>query len=136
MLLAHFQDKSLPRPALLLRRGTEFGSVLAAYDVGAGTMRTRRKMHIRLSKLALRASLPECIRRALVSVQDSHANSTVAVVRGVVAAKIGVPLGGTYMWIFDTVCLKLFAAPQKKRRPRNRFVLKVSRQHSKQLSEQ
>ena len=93
-------------------------------------------MHIQWSKLDLRASLPKRIRRALVSVMDNHVDSTVVAVRGVVAAKIGVPLDGKYMWVFDKVCLKLFAAPQKKRRPRKRFVLKVSRQHSKQLSEQ
>ena len=115
---------------------TVWGSELAAYDAGAAATHTRRKMHKRWSKLALRASLPKRIRRALVSVRDSHADSTVAAVRGVVATKIGVPLDGKYMWVFDKVCLKLFAAPQKKRRPRNRFVLKVSRQQPKQLSEQ
>ncbi|MFM7985682.1 MAG: hypothetical protein ACKPKO_40855, partial [Candidatus Fonsibacter sp.] len=66
----------------------------------------------------------------------SHADSTVAAVRGVLAAKIGVPLDGKCMWVFLKVFLKLTAAPQKKRRPRKRFVLKVSRQHSKELSEQ
>ena len=44
-------------------------------------------MHKRWSKLALRASLPKRIRRAL-------ADSAVAAVRGVVADKIGVPLDG------------------------------------------
>ena len=115
---------------------TVLGSVLVAYDAGAATTHTRRKMHQRWSKLALRASLPKRIRRALVSVRDSHADSTVAAVRGVVAAKIGVPLEGKYMWVFDKVLFRLTAAPQKKRRPRKHFVLKVSRQHSKQLSEQ
>ena len=90
------------------------GSVLVAYDAGAATTHTRRKMHKRWSKLALRASLPNRIRRALVSVRDSHADSTVAAVRGVVATKIGVPLDGKYMWVFDKVVLKLTAAPQKK----------------------
>jgi hypothetical protein len=112
------------------------GSVLVTYYAGAGTTRTRQNMHIQWSKLALRASLPKRIRRALVSVKGSHADSEVAAVRGVVAAKIGVPLDGKYLWVFEEVCLKLVAAPQKKRRPRQRFLLKVSRQHSKQLSEQ
>ena len=112
---------------------TELGSVLVAYDAGAGAMRTRRKMHKRWSKLAFRASLPKRIRRALVSVMDNHADSTVAAVRGVVADKIGVPLNGKYGWVFDKVLLKLTAAPQKKRRPRKRFVLAVSRQHSKHI---
>ena len=76
------------------------------------------------SKLALRASLPKRIWRALVSVRDSHVDSTVVAVRAVVASKIGVPLDGKYMWVFDKVCLTLFAAPQKNRRPRKRFVLK------------
>ena len=80
---------------------TVLGSVLVAYDVGAGTTRTRRKMHIRSSKLALRTSLRKRIRRALVSVMDNHVESTVAAVRGVVAANIGVPMDGQYMWVFD-----------------------------------
>ena len=86
---------------------TVLGSVMVAYDVGAATTHTRRKMHKRWSKLALRASLPKRIRRALVSVRDSHVDSTVAAVRGVVATKIGVPLDGKYMWVFDKVFLKL-----------------------------
>ena len=44
---------------------TVLGSVLVAYDVGAGTKRTRRKMHKRWYKLDLQASLPKRIRRAL-----------------------------------------------------------------------
>ena len=75
---------------------TEFRSVLVAYDAGVGTKRTRRKMHKRWSKLALRASLPKRIRRDLVSVMDRLAESTVAAVRGVVADRIGVPLDGKY----------------------------------------
>jgi len=101
---------------------------MVAYDAGAGTTRTRQKMHIQWSKLALRASLPKRIRRALVSVMDHHAESTVVAVRGVVAAKIGVPLDGKYMWVCDKVFRKLTATPQKKRRPRQRFVLAVRRQ--------
>ena len=93
---------------------TEFGSVLVAYDAGAGTKRTRRNMHKRWSKLALRASLPKRIRRALVLVMDKLADSTVAAVRGVVADRIGVPLDGKCGWVFDKVFLKLTAAPQKK----------------------
>ena len=84
---------------------TEFRSVLVAYDAGVGTKRTRRKMHKRWSKLALRASLPKRIRRAL-------ADSTVAAVRGWWQTRLG------RLW---TVFLKLTAAPQKKRRPRKRF---------------
>ena len=109
------------------------GSVLVAYDAGAATTHTRRKMHKRWSKLALRASLPKRIRRALVSVRDSHVDSTVAAVRGVVAAKIGVPLDGKYGWVFDKVFIKRTAVPQKKRRPRKRCVLAVSPQHSKHI---
>ena len=110
---------------------TEFRSVRVAYDAGVGTKRTRRKMHKRWSKLALRASLPKRIRRALVSVVDKLADSTVAAVRVAVADMIGVPLDVKYGWVFDKVFLKLTSAPQKKRRPRKRFVLAVSRQHSK-----
>ena len=90
-------------------------------------------MHKRWSKLALRASLPKRIRRALVSVMDKLVDSTVAAVRGVVADKIGVPLDGKYGWVFDKVFLRLTVAPQKKRRPWQRFVLAVSRQHSKHI---
>jgi hypothetical protein len=114
---------------------TVLGSVMVAYDAGAATTHTRRKMHKLWCKLALRASLPKRIRRALVSVRDSHADSTVAAVRGAVAAKMGVPLDGKYTWAFDNVFLKLTAAPQKNRRPRQRFLLAVIRQHLKQLSQ-
>ena len=68
--------------------------------------------------------------------RGSHVDSTVAAVRGVVAAKIGVPLDGKSMGVFDKVFLRLTVAPQKKRRPRERFVLAVSRHHSNQLSQQ
>ena len=127
-----------PGTASALRLGqiaadTALGPVLVAYYAGVGTTRTRRKMHIRLSKLALRAILPKRIRRALVSVMDKHADSTVAAVKGVVADKIGVPVNGTYGWVFDKVFLKLTAAPQKKRRPRKQFVLAVCRQDSKHI---
>ena len=90
-------------------------------------------MHKQWSKLALRASLPKRIRRALVSVMDKLADATVAAVRGVVADKTGVPLDGKSGWVFDKVFLKLTAAPQKNRRPRKRFVLAVSRHHSKHI---
>ena len=73
--------------------GREFGSELVAYDVGAGAKRIRRKMHKRWSKLALRASLPKRIRRALVSVMDKLVDSTVAAVRVLVADKIGGAFG-------------------------------------------
>ncbi len=106
---------------------TELGSVLAAYDAGMGTMRTRRKMHKRSSKLALRASLPKRIRCALVSVMDKHDDSTVAAVRWAVTDKIGVPLDGKYGWVFDKVFLRLTVVPQKNRRPLKLFVLAVSR---------
>ena len=110
--------------------------MLVAYDAGAATTHTRRNMHKRWSKLAVRASLPKRIRRALVSVMENHVDSTVVAVRGVVAAKIGVPLDAKCMWVFDKVFLKLTAAPQTKRKPRKRFLLAVSRQHSNHLSQQ
>ena len=92
---------------------TVWGSMLVAYHAGAATTHTRRKMHKRWSKLALRASLPKRIRRALVSVRDSHVDSTVVAVRGVVAAKIGVPFDGKYMWVFDKVCQNSLPRPRR-----------------------
>ena len=112
------------------------GSVLVAYDAGAATTRTKRKMHVQWSKIALRASLPKRIRRALVSVMDNRADSTVAAVRGVVATKIGAPLDGKFMWVFGKVFLRPTATPQTKRRPRKRLVLAVRRQLSEHVSQQ
>ena len=83
---------------------TVSGSVLVAYDAGAGTTRTKQKMQMQWSKLALRASLPKHIRRALASVMDNRADSTVAAVRGVVATKIWVSFDGKYMWVSLTHC--------------------------------
>ena len=110
------QDSEPPAPSSMEyapAKGTELGSVLVEYDAGVGAMRTRRKMHKRWSKLALRASLPKRIRRALISVMDNHADSKVTAVRGVVADKIGVPLDGKYGWVLHKVFLKLTAVPEK-----------------------
>ena len=70
---------------------TTLGSVLVAYDAGAGTTRTEQKMHIQWYKLALRASLPKRIRRALVSVMDNHVDSTAVAGERVAADSMEVP---------------------------------------------
>ena len=106
----------------------ELGMALVAFDC---PRRARRRLRKRWSKLARRAALPERVRRVLAEMLDDQPHATVGALREAVGDKVGVSLAGQHRHVFEKALFKLTAKPEQRRRPRQRFVLAVGRQHGR-----
>ena len=107
------------------------GMVLVAYDAGGSPEAKRRKMCRKWMKLArkadVRSRLPGRVRHAVAEALQQYPDTMVCKLREAVENKLGVDLSGKYAVLFDKVLLRLTAKPEKKRKPRRRFVLAVRR---------